>query len=55
MTQTQFPEIVVRDYGTLVDALRAAKDHRQISFELIDALAGARACPERVISVEEVS
>jgi hypothetical protein len=36
----QFPEIVVRDYGSLVDALRAAKEHLQISNETLEALAG---------------
>jgi hypothetical protein len=35
-----FPEIVVRDYGSLVDALRAAKEHREISNETLEQIAG---------------
>jgi hypothetical protein len=36
-----FPsEIVVRDYGSLVDALRIARESREISFSLLDHLAG---------------
>jgi hypothetical protein len=36
-----FPsEIVVRDHGSPVDALRAAKEHLQISNETLEALAG---------------
>jgi hypothetical protein len=40
MAQTQFPEIVVRDYGSLVDALRAAKEYREISHETLEQIAG---------------
>jgi hypothetical protein len=35
-----FPELIVRDHGSLVDALRAAKEHLQISNETLEALAG---------------
>jgi hypothetical protein len=33
-------QIVVRDYGSLIDALRAAKEHRQLAYLTIDAVAG---------------
>jgi hypothetical protein len=32
--------LIVRDHGSLVDALRAAKEHLQISNETLEALAG---------------
>jgi hypothetical protein len=43
MAQTEFPSNVVRDHGTFIDALRAAKDHRQISNETAEAIAGMSA------------
>jgi hypothetical protein len=35
-----FSELIIRDYDSLIDALRAVKDHLQISNETLEEIAG---------------